>query len=161
MRARSVTVVSLVLVAVGLTGCAVGQIVTQSAPNAADPLCAQVLLSVPEELGTPGEQGSLGELTTTAQGTTAWGNPTDPVMLHCGVEVPGPTTDSCTTVSDENGAVVDWITRNTDEGWIFTSYGRSPAVQLTVPASAEAAGSEYLIQLGPAVAPLPISRTCL
>lgn len=155
MRVRAGRAVSLLLLCGGLTGCAVGQIKTEAAPHAADPLCAEVVLNLPHTLGTQPA------LTTTSQATAAWGDPAEPILLHCGVEVPGPTTDSCTTVSDSAGAEVDWITRTRSDSWVFTTYGREPAVQLLVPTSAAADGAEFLIQLGTAVAPLPVSRTCL
>lgn len=155
MRIRSGIVVSLLLLGSGLTGCAVGQIKTEPAPHAAEPLCAQVVLSLPQSLGT------RSALSTTAQATAAWGDPVNPIVLHCGVESPGPTTDSCTTVSDAHGIEVDWISRARSDSWEFTTYGRNPAVRLVVPTSVAEDGAEFLIQLGPAVAQTPVSRSCM
>jgi hypothetical protein len=56
----------------------------------------------------------------------AWGDPA--IVLRCGVPPPGPTTDQCTTV---NG--VDWVARSIAGGYEFTTYGRTPAVQVLVP----------------------------
>ena len=39
----------------------------------------------------------------TARRTAAWGDPSQ-VILRCGVNVPGPTTDRCVSVND-----VDWV----------------------------------------------------
>lgn len=155
MRVRASIAVSLLLLSGGLTGCAVGQIKTEAAPHAADPLCAQVVLNLPQILGTQPA------LTTTSQATAAWGDPVDPIVLHCGVESPGPTTDSCTTVSDAHGIEVDWISRARSDSWEFTTYGRNPAVRLVVPTSVAEDGAEFLIQLGPAVAQTPVSRSCM
>lgn len=155
MRARAGMAVSLLLLCGAVTGCAVGQIKTEAAPHAADPLCAQVVLNLPSTLGTQSA------LSTTAQATAAWGDPVAPIVLRCGVDAPGPTTDSCTTVTDAQGIEVDWVTRVGTEHWQFTTYGRNPGVQLVVPTSAADDGAEFLVQLGAAVSQLPASRNCM
>jgi hypothetical protein len=43
----------------------------------------------------------------------------------------------CTTLADENGTEVDWIVREADEDtFLYTTYGREPAIDVSVPRSA-------------------------
>lgn len=126
------------------------------APHAADPLCADVVLALPQDLG------AMPRLRTGSQATVAWGEESDPVVLRCGVEPPGPTTDPCVT-ADDGAASVDWVSVEDSDGtWTFTTYGRSPAVEVVVPASVAAASStSFLLDLGPAVARVAQTRACL
>jgi hypothetical protein len=86
-----------------LAGCA-STVGVAVAPDAADPACARVVLALPEQLGD-----GLDELRTTSQATWAWGDPTDPVTLRCGVAVPGPTTEQCVTMETASGTSIDWL----------------------------------------------------
>jgi len=56
----------------------------------------------------------------------AWGDPA--IIARCGAVPPGPTEDACL---DING--VDWIMRELADGVEFTTYGRSPAIEVLVP----------------------------
>ena len=47
------------------------------------------------------------------------------VILRCGVNVPGPTTDRCVSV---NG--VDWVIKEGDPVWTLTTFGREPATEI-------------------------------
>ena len=99
---------------------------------------------------------------TTAQATTAWGDPDGAVVLRCGVEPLGPTTEHCQTVETPGGASVDWVVVEGDDGWTFTTYGREPAVELHVPAEVAAERSTAFVdQLGPAVALTEQVRSCV
>lgn len=182
VRARGLaTTAAGVLATVLLAGCApsVGVAV---APHATDPDCARVVLALPESLGD-----GLDELRTTSQATSAWGDPTDPVTLRCGVEVPGPTTEQCVTMETASGTSIDWLVRAdaepadgsdggtagadpgadpaTDPGssdWTFVTYGRDPAVEVHVPAEVVAERStSFLDALSPAVAQVEATRSCL
>ncbi len=86
-----------------LAGCA-STVGVAVAPDAANPACARVVLALPESLGD-----GLGELRTTSQATWAWGDPTNPVTLRCGVAVPGPTTEQCVTMETASGTSIDWL----------------------------------------------------
>lgn len=86
-----------------LAGCA-STVGVAVAPDAADPACARVVLALPESLGD-----GLEELRTTSQATWAWGDPTEPVTLRCGVAVPGPTTEQCVTMETASGTSIDWL----------------------------------------------------
>jgi len=153
-------VAALALGPAALAGCS-SAVVVEAAPHAADPLCASVVLALPQDLD------GLPRLRTTSQVTVAWGDPSDPVVLRCGVEPPGPTTDQCVTAADEASSV-DWLAVSgpADESgaadWTFTTYGRSPAVEVTVPASVTSTRSTaFLLELGPAIAQVEQTRRCL
>ncbi|WP_372595508.1 DUF3515 domain-containing protein [Actinotalea sp.] len=143
-----------------MAGCS-SAVVVDVAPHAAEPLCASIVLALPEDLD------GLERLRTTSQATVAWGDPGDPVVLRCGVEPPGPTTDQCVTAEDEAGSV-DWIAvsgpaaQDGSADWTFTTYGRSPAVEVQVPASVTATRStSFLLELGPALSQVEQTRRCL
>lgn len=142
-----------------VAGCASAVPVT-AAPYAADPLCAEVVLALPAELA------GMPKVTAGGQATAAWGDRRDPVVLRCGVEPPAPTTDPCVTADDGDHAV-DWVAVAGPEvdgssPWTFTTYGRSPAVEVVVPASVTAAHStSFLIDLGPAISRVEQTRFCL
>ena len=124
---------------------------------ASDPVCALVLQAAPEELG------GLDRRTTTSQASRAWGEE-DPVVLRCGVQPPGPTTDRCVRVTGSQGEVVDWVVREMDGTWTFVTYGRRPTVEVTVPARAvadPAGGAAPLAELADAVSRTVRERACL
>jgi hypothetical protein len=132
-----------------------------AAPAAADPRCATVMLGLPERLG------DMPRLTTSSQATVAWGARADPVVLRCGVDPPGPSTDQCVT-ADDGRTAVDWLAVPGEEDadgsapWTFTTYGRSPAVEVHVPAAVTATRStSFLVELGPAVSRVEQTRSCV
>ncbi len=143
-----------------LAGCS-SAVVVDVAPHAADPVCASVVLALPQDLD------DLPRLRTTSQATVAWGDPADPVVLRCGVEPPGPTTDQCVTAADDASSV-DWVAvagpsdENGAAEWTFTTYGRSPAVEVVVPAAVTTSRStSFLLELGPAISTVQQTRRCL
>lgn len=104
-------------------------VVVDAADNAADPICAEMIL------GAPNEMAGFDKLKTSSQATTAWGDDeTPPVILRCGVELLEPTTDECMGIAPPRGGDdIDWVITNEEEAWIFTTYGRVPGLELTVP----------------------------
>ena len=105
---------------------------------------------------------------TTSQATAAWtdGEARDAVVLRCGVEPLPPTTEQCVTATADDGTSVDWVTVPGDEEagtpWTFTTYGRVPAVEVTVPLSVTSERStSFLVELGRAVAHAEQTRQCL
>jgi hypothetical protein len=153
-------VVALVAAA-AMTGCASAVSVT-AAPFADDPVCAEVILALPEELA------DFPRADTTSQGTAAWtdGDPRDAIVLRCGVEPLPPTTEQCVSATDDTGTTIDWVTVAADEEagtpWTFTTYGREPAVEVTVPTSVTSERStSFLVDLGRAVARAEQTRACL
>ncbi len=90
----------------------------ESAPEAHDPLCAEVMLALPEEVG------EFEQRRTTSQGTSVWGEPSA-VVLRCGVEPIGPTEHPCVSP-----AGVDWVWIEHDDHTQLISFGREPSVEL-------------------------------
>ncbi|MEN0129537.1 MAG: DUF3515 family protein [Brevundimonas sp.] len=147
-------------VVVLLAGCS-STVPTTAATHATDPVCADVVLSTPDELS------GLPRRDTNAQATTAWGEPDAAIVLRCGVEPLGPTTDRCVTVEGPGGTSVDWVvkegdTDSDDADATFVTYGRVPAVEVTVPAAVRKLHStSMLIDLGPAISKTAKQRSCL
>jgi hypothetical protein len=56
----------------------------------------------------------------------AWGEPA--IIARCGLPAIGPTTDTCLDVSG-----IDWVAHQLTDGVRFTTYGRSPAIEVLVP----------------------------
>ena len=130
------------------------------APNAADPVCAAVVLALPAALA----DSPL--LDTTSQATAAWGEPSSPIVLRCGVDPLPPTTDTCVTATDADGTSVDWVAvedaADSGDGWTFTTYGRDPAVEVTVPPELTTERStSFLVDLAPALSKTTLLRTCV
>jgi len=136
------------------------------APFAPDPLCATVIQGLPRDLA------GFVQVSTTAQATVAWGAE-HPITLRCGVEPPPPTTDRCLTV-ESGGAAVDWINPEADSplipshadvvngSWTFITYGRSPAIEVVVPAAAAVdQPTAVLVELAAAVRRTPAARFCV
>ena len=123
----------------------------EAAPLAADPACAEVSVRLPEKVD------DLPLRLTNAQATGAWGDPAV-VRLRCGIPTPPPTTLQCVSL---NG--IDWIEDDSAAPkYTFTSYGRSPAVEVTIDASGgQVSGTNVLMDLGQAVARLPKVGGCI
>ncbi|MDD0429630.1 DUF3515 family protein, partial [Shigella sonnei] len=67
----------------------------------------------------------------------AWGSGEDTVVMRCGVTPPGPTTDQGATLADENEIEVDWVVKEIEgDTFLYTTYGREPAIDVSVPRSA-------------------------
>ncbi|MPV36249.1 DUF3515 family protein [Georgenia subflava] len=133
---------------------------------AADPTCARIIMATPDSLG------GLERRSTTAQATTAWGDPA--VTVRCGVTPPGPTTDRCLNVENADGTFVDWIALEGDDpdlpeharqgqgSWSFVTYGREPAVEVVVPVE-QVSGqpTAFLVDLAEAVELSTAERFCV
>ncbi|MDN4476753.1 DUF3515 family protein [Demequina sp. SYSU T00192] len=144
---RPLPLLALAVLAAPLAGCA-SQYPVDAAPYAADPDCARVMLAVPDVLG------GLDYRETTSQATAAWGDEY-PIVMRCGVEPPGPTTDECLAV-ESGGTTVDWLILDEDDAWRTVSFGRSPAVELIVPkVRAQDAVGDLLAEVSRAVAKAP------
>lgn len=145
--ARGTALAAAVAAVAVLSGC--GQAVPfDAAEDAADPDCAAVVVRLPDEVA------GLAERETNAQGTGAWGSPAS-VLLRCGVEPPGPTTLRCVSVDD-----VDWIIDESDAPrYLFTTYGRTPAVEVLVDNDV-VSGSTAIADLSPSVSVIPAEREC-
>ena len=146
--ARAATAVLLSVAAVALAGCAAA-VPMQPADDAVNPDCANVIVHLPASVADQPERE------TNAQATGAWGDPAS-VLLRCGVQPYGPTTLPCDNV---NG--VDWIRDDSaDPLYTFTTYGREPAVEVTLDSEA-ASSSSTLVDLTNAVSVIPQTEQCL
>lgn len=140
--------------ALGLTGC--GAVTVPAGPAAADPACAPLVANAPAEL--------LGQKRheTTSQGTVAWGDGDATIVLRCGVTPPGPTTDPCTAIADAGGATVDWLVSEEDDVVTFTTFGRTPAVDMTVPrAAAPDQPSAAVLDMTRLISQIPATDHCV
>lgn len=149
-RARRILAAAGVAAAIGgLSGCS-GTVSLPAAVNADDPLCAAVSVRLPDAVD------GFARRWTDAQATAAWGDPTT-VLLACGVEPPGPTTLDCQTVEG-----VDWIVDDSEApNYRFTTYGRTPAVEVYLDYDPERTSSaDILRSLAPAVSQLPVDAKC-
>jgi hypothetical protein len=153
-RSLARTTVLVALLTTLLTGC-VQAVPLDAAENANDPACADVTVRLPDTVADKPKRE------TSAQATGAWGNPAA-VLLHCGVAVPGPTTDACIAL---NG--IDWIADDSEAAtntYRYTTYGRDPAVEVVInadPESGGVSGTTALIDLTSAVSAIPATSECL
>ncbi len=130
-----------------LTGCT-PVVNLEAAPEANDPLCAEVSVRLPDEVG------SLTQRETNSQGTSAWGEPAA-VLLRCGLEGVDVSTLPCVTAGE-----VDWLVDDSEApNYRFISYARFPAVEVIVD-STQASGITTLESLSQAVAKIPATKTC-
>lgn len=164
-RTTTILVASLTVAAGSLlAGCAT-PVDVRPGVDAKNPVCAEVLRATPDEIL------GLERRTSSAQSSTAWGDPA--VTLRCGVEVPGPSTDRCLSIELSDGQTMDWLnpeeevtsgnTQPEDGGqWTFVSYGRDPAIEVVVPAgSGLEQPTAVLTEIATAVDLVPATRECL
>jgi hypothetical protein len=139
----------LLAIAVLLAGCT-PVIALQPADDAVNPLCADVIVHLPQTVG------KLPARETDAQATAAWGEPAS-VLLRCGVAVPPPTAQfPCVTVDG-----VDWLRDDTDDPrFVFTTYGRDPAVEVIID-SKNVSGVAALTDLSNAISGIPAEGKCV
>lgn len=142
---RSVPVAAAALLL--LSACAPTVTMTEAA-DANNPACAPMMVALPDELAGAARR------TTSAQATAAWGDPAA-VVMRCGVQVPGPTTDRCVTI---NG--VDWVIREGEGSWTFTTYGRNPATELVLEEN-KVPSDTALTEISAAVAKIPTTGGCV
>lgn len=132
-----------------LTACSPAVDVT-AAQDAANPACAPMMVALPDAIGDAGLRK------TNSQATAAWGDPSQ-VILRCGVNVPGPTTDRCVSV---NG--VDWVIKEGDTAWTLTTFGREPATEILLTKDQETVSSAtVLADLSAAAAKIPAAGNCV
>ncbi|MHB1473295.1 MAG: DUF3515 family protein [Dermatophilaceae bacterium] len=86
--------------------------------------CRSVAAHWPKTVGGQ----SLRATSSSSDAVRAWGNPA--IIARCGVAPIGPTTDQCLAVSG-----VDWVAHRLTDGVRFTTYGRSPAIEVLVPSA--------------------------
>ncbi len=136
---------SLPLLAAGLvltvSGCT-APVVVEPAPYAGDPGCAAVMLGIPDEVG------GLARYETSSQATAAYGD--EPrIIVRCGVEVPGPSSERCVAIATP-AASADWLGLEEDDVWRAIAFGRNPAMEVVIPKiRADQAVGEILAVFGP------------
>lgn len=148
----------LAVLALGLLGVAAGcgAVQVPAGPDAADPACAEIML------GAPPSMLGLDRQETTSQSTAAWGEDSDVIVLRCGVTPPPPTTEMCTRLTDERDEAIDWIVTEKDGIVSFTTYGRVPAVDITVPrALAPDQPSAVPLEMTRVVGQIPATDHCV
>jgi len=126
---RRLTALALVTIAL-LSGCA-QTVAFDPADDAANALCADVVVRLPDTIGD-----DLQKRQTNSQGTAAWGDPSA-VLLRCGVTVPGPTS----TLPCVQTGNIYWLRDGSDENNpVFITYGREPATEVIVDRTAVSPG---------------------
>lgn len=144
----AVRTIPVAVTAVLLLSACTPTVTMTEAADANNPACAPMMVALPDALaGAP-------RRTTTAQATAAWGDPAA-VVMRCGVQVPGPTTERCVTI---NG--VDWIIKEGEGSWTFTTYGRDPATELVLEEN-RVASDTALTEISAAVAKIPATGGCV
>jgi hypothetical protein len=133
--------------ALALTACSPAVDVTP-AQDAANAACAPMMVALPDAIG----DAKLRK--TNAQATAAWGDPSR-VILRCGVNVPGPTTDRCVSV---NG--VDWVIKEGDPVWTLTTYGREPATEILMDPD-KISSATVLADLSASALKIKATRNCV
>ncbi|MET3809187.1 DUF3515 family protein [Arthrobacter sp. UYEF3] len=118
------------------------------AKDAANAACAPMMLALPDSIG----EAKLRK--TDSQATAAWGDPSL-VVLRCGVNVPGPTTDRCVSV---NG--VDWVMKEGDPVWTLTTFGRDPATEILMDPN-KISSATVLAELSGPAAKIKANRNCV
>ena len=118
------------------------------AKDAANAACAPMMLALPDAIG----DAKLRK--TNAQATAAWGDPSS-LILRCGVNVPGPTTDRCVSV---NG--VDWVIKEGNPVWTLTTFGREPATEILLDPN-KISSATVLADLAPAALKIKATRKCV
>ena len=144
---RVAAIVAVSSIAGLLAGCA-GDVPMDPAADAENPACANVIVRLPQTVA------GMEKRTTNAQSTGAWGDPAS-VLLYCGIEPIGPTTDTCVNV---NG--VDWVIDESQAPlYRFEAYGRAPGLEVIVD-SEQVSGTEVAVDLSAVAKELPQERRC-
>ena len=147
VSARLSLTVAAAAAGLALTSCSPVVDVTP-AKDAANAACAPMMLALPDAIG----DAKLRK--TNAQATAAWGDPSQ-VILRCGVNVPGPTTDRCVSVND-----VDWVIKEGDPVWTLTTFGREPATEILMDPD-KISSATVLADLSPAAQKITATRKCV
>ncbi|MDR6436008.1 hypothetical protein J2790_001129 [Paenarthrobacter nicotinovorans] len=152
LRRTALGVSSALAATLALTACSPTVDVT-AATDAANPACAPMMVALPDQIG----DAALRK--TNSQATAAWGEPSQ-VILRCGVNVPGPTTDRCVSVND-----IDWVIKEGDPVYTLTTFGREPATEILIdPVKLEAANissATVLTELAAAVGKIKATGKCV
>jgi hypothetical protein len=137
---------------VALSACA-QTVSLEPAESAADPACADIIVSLPLVLPSDAENQDMRQ--TDAQATAAWGSPAS-ILLRCGIPPQGPTTEPCISI---NG--IDWVEDDSQApSYRYVTYGRVPTTEVIIDSEA-VSGTSTLVDLGPAISKIPQTNKCL
>lgn len=140
----------LILAVTALAGCSGASVPMQPAEDAGAPECAEVSVRLPETVD------DLPQRHTNAQATGAWGDPAA-VLLRCGVPTPAPTSDQCISLDG-----IDWVEDESEAPtYRYTTYGRTPAVEVVIDSTTGVSGLNTLMDLNEAVSYLPQTGACV
>lgn len=109
---------------VAAAGCSDGAVPVVLPERAADPACAALAGLWPPAISGRNPRA----LTVDSPAARAWGDP--PIVAICGYPPPPPSTLECLAVDG-----VDWLIQRRSDGVQFTTYGRSPALDVLIPAA--------------------------
>jgi len=130
-----------------LSGCT-SSVSLEAAPDANNPLCAEITVRLPQQLGGENKRA------TDAQATGAWGEPAA-IIVRCGLPEVDASTLKCVTVEN-----VDWLVDPSKApNYRFITFGRNPATEVIVD-SKRVAGVDVLTDLALPVQNIPANRTC-
>lgn len=130
-----------------LSGCA-ATITLDAAEDANNPLCAEVMVRLPDQIS------EFGQRYTNAQATSAWGEPVS-LILRCGLEEVLVSELPCVTAGE-----IDWLVDDSQApSYRFISYARNPAVEVIVD-STKISGVSSLEALSSAVSQIPAQKNC-
>ncbi|MEU0161903.1 DUF3515 family protein [Streptomyces sp. NPDC006261] len=104
----------------------------------------------------PGKLAGHTKHATKLAGVALWGDSN--IILRCGVAEIGPTSDPCFSADG-----VDWVidtARSSDTKKVITTYGRTPATEVTVTHSPKAP-DEVLVALSALIAPIAQTSQCV
>jgi hypothetical protein len=144
---RTATALCVAAIALPLAACS-STVALDPAPKADTVGCADVVVRLPATLE------SLKQQDTNAQGTGAWGSPAA-VVLTCGITTPRVSDQSCYPVEG-----VDWLVDYRGKDAVYTTYGRSPGVQVVVDTKVVPSAPNVLFDLASAVGTIPENRRC-
>lgn len=123
MRQRAFPVTVALVPLLLLAGCGEGAVRAVPFDRSDEAACQDVAELWPTTVGPHEPRVTAVE----SPGVAAWGQD-PPIVARCGKQPPTPTTDPCL---DING--IDWVATELDDGWMFTTYGRDPALEILVP----------------------------
>lgn len=112
----------LVLLAVA-TGCSSGVEVTPP-PGATSAACQRMSALWPQTVSNQ----QVVKSSSDSPAVHSWGDPA--IIARCGVTSSGPTTQDCIDASG-----VDWVAQKLSDGYRFTTFGRTPAIEVLVPSA--------------------------
>lgn len=147
LRRTALAVVAATTSVLALSACSPAVDVTP-ATDAANPACAPMMVALPDKIGDAALRKTNG------QATAAWGDPSQ-VILRCGVNVPGPTTDRCVSVND-----IDWVIKEGNPFYTLTTYGREPATEILMDPD-KISSATVLADLAAAAGKIKATRQCV